>query len=332
MAFAGALACAWRVALVGASVAALAPIARAQAPDEARPVRLVVPAPAGTSADKVAEIVAVRIAPLLGRPVAVEHNVDGGMVGGLNAIAAALPDGNTLGLAVSTAMIGGRLLARGARYNPTEDFAWLAILGSYTNAMVVAAREPARSLREWIEAKRKAARPLVAGVYGPGSAGHLAASFLRVEQGVPIAPRYVDTLSDPYALLGSGEIDLLFDGAPNAVEDVKRTGHRVLAVTSQRPIAAFPRVPAFGATWPGVSYDIWLGLVAPKGLNEFVRARLATAAASLVADPGFVDALRAAGVQPIGLVGEPALAFVEDDVLRVAGQISRLRETTAPAR
>ena len=318
------------VAAVALALAAVA--GHAQAVDERRPMRLIVPAPPGGSADKVGHLVAAQLAPLLGRPIRVDDIATGGLVGGINAIAASAPDGETLGLAVSTAMIGGRFLIRGARYNPTEDFVWFAILGSYANAMVIPARDPARTLEQWVEAKRSSPRPLVAGSFGPGSAGHLATSYLRVEQRINLVPRFIDTLDDGYALLASGAIDVLFDGVPNAVVELPKSGHRAIAVTSSEPVAAFPDLPAFGRVWPGVSFEVWLGLVTPKGLPEVTRARLATAINALLLDRRHAESLRAAGLRYRGIGATDALAFVEDEVLRTARLISRFGETTSPAR
>lgn len=316
--------------LAAAMLAPLSP-SHAQRADAPQPMRLIVPAPAGGSADKVGRIVAAQLEAILGRPIRVANVSAGGMVGGTNAQAAAAPDGETLGLAVSTAMIGGRLLVRGARYNPTEDFVWLAILGSYPNAMIIPARDPARTLAQWLEAKRGAVRPVVAGSFGPGSAGHLASSFLRVEQGIHVVPRFIDSLTDGYALLTSGEIDVLFDGVPNAVAELPKSGHRAIAVTSLEPVAAFPEVASFGRVWPGVSFEVWLGLVAPKGIPEDARLRLASAVAVLLMEPRHAESLRAAGLRFRGIGGAKALAFVEDEVLRTARLISRLGETTTPA-
>ena len=325
-----AVAWSWLRRLAAMALLPAAMSAAAQAVDAARPIRLIVPAPAGGSADKVGHVVASQLATILGQPIVVE-NFGGGMLAGTSAMAAAAPDGGTLGLAVSTAMIGGRFLVRGTRFNPTEDFVWLAILGAYPNAMVIPARDGARTLEQWLVAKRGSARPIVGGAFGPGSAGHLAISFLRVEQGINVVPRFIDTLADGYALLSSGEIDLLFDGLPNAVTELPRSGHRAIAVTSAEAVAAFPDLPAFGKVF-GVSFDVWLGLVAPKGLPEPVRARLASAVGVLLLEPRHAESLRAAGLRYLGLGGAQALAYVEDDVLRTARLISRLGETSAPAR
>lgn len=318
------------LAAVALALAALA--AHGQPVEGPSALRLIVPAPPGASADKVGHLVATQLGTILGQPVRVDNVFGGGIVNGTNAIAAATPDGGTLGLAVSTAMIGGRFLVRGARFNPTEDFAWLAILGAYPNVMVIPARDPARTLEQWLEAKRQSPRPLVAGSFGPGSAGHLATSFLRVEQGINLVPRFVDTLDDGYGLLTTGEIDVLFDGVPNAVTEVPKSGHRAIAVTSADPVAAFPEVPAFGKVWKDVSFEVWLGLVAPKGIPDASRARLSSAVALLLLDRRHTESLRVAGLRVLGIGGARAVDFVEDDLLRTAKLISRLGETTAPVR
>jgi tripartite-type tricarboxylate transporter receptor subunit TctC len=314
------------VAIVGAAFASFATTTHPQQADAGvRPIHLIVPAAAGGSADKVGRLVASQLSAILDRPVVVENH-GGGMVAGSNAIAAAKPDGETLGLAISTAMIGARFLVPGARFNPTEDFTWLAILGSYPNAMIIPGRDPARTLDQWLEAKRRSPRALVVGSFGPGSAGHLAGSFLRVEKGVNLVPRFIDTLADGYALLTSGEIDVLFDGVPNAVVELPKSGHRAIAVTSERPVEAFPDLPAFGTVWPGASFEVWLGIVAPKGLPDIVRSRLASAIGVLLLERRHAEGLRAAGLRYRGIGGAAALAFVEDEVLRTARLISRLGE------
>ena len=315
------------VAIVGSVLACLVTPAHSQQADGgARPVHLIVPVPPGGSADKVGRLVASQLSTILDRPVVVDNIGAGGVVAGSNAIAAAAPDGETLGLAISTAMIGGRFLVPGARFNPTEDFTWLAILGSYPNAMIIPGRDPARTLDQWLEAKRHSPRPIVVGSFGPGSAGHLAGSYLRVEQGLNLVPRYIDSLTDGYALLSSGEIDVLFDGVPHAVVELPRSGHRAIAVTADKPVAAFPDAPAFGARWPGASFEVWLGLVAPKGLPNAVRSRLSSAVGVLLHEPRHAESLRAAGLRFRGIGGAAALAFVEDEVVRTARLISRLGE------
>ena len=101
---------------------------------------LIVPAPPGGSADAIGRLVADALAGIMELPVRVENIAGNGGVTGTNAIAASPRDGSVIGLAISSAIIGGRLLSRSAQFNPSEDFEWLAILGSYPNAMVLSTR------------------------------------------------------------------------------------------------------------------------------------------------------------------------------------------------
>ena len=128
------------------------------------------PAPASGSADRFARVTASALASVLEARVDV-RNVPGARgVAGTQAVAKAAPDGNTLGLAVSTPLMAGRLLSREADYNPLEDFDYLAILGTYPNAVIVRDNHPARTFGEWLDYARRSPSPLVYGSAGVGSA------------------------------------------------------------------------------------------------------------------------------------------------------------------
>jgi len=149
-------------------------------------VTLIVPSPPGGSGDALGRLVADSLADLMGTRFRVQNiGADGG-VAGVNAIAAAPADGSVIGLVTSSALIGGRLLSRSAQYNPSEDFQWLAILGSYPNAMVLPSRSNFTSVREWLAYARRATTPLTYATFGSGTAGHLAGAYLRIDQGAQL--------------------------------------------------------------------------------------------------------------------------------------------------
>ena len=118
---------------------------------------------------------------------------------------------------------------------------------------------------------------------GTGSAGHLAGAYLRLEQGARLVHRSVESVAERYALLAEGRIDALFDGAPNAAMLAPQAGHRIVAVTSANRVAELPSVPSFGELW-GESFVVWIGLVAPKGLDNAAYGRFATAIGVLLGD------------------------------------------------
>ena len=123
------------------------------------PIRLVVPFAQGGTADRIAREVAVHLGRHLDAPMEV-HNVLGeGGVLAMDEVSSAKPDGRTLGLANSTPIILATLLKRQRSYDVFRDFTWVAILGTYANAMVVSSREPL-TLQQWIARAKAERKPL----------------------------------------------------------------------------------------------------------------------------------------------------------------------------
>jgi tripartite-type tricarboxylate transporter receptor subunit TctC len=273
-----------RRALAALAVSALAARARAAEP----PITLIVPAPAGGSSDAVGRLVADALSVILESQVRVENMGGNGGVTGTNAIKAAPADGSVIGLAVSSAIIGGRLLSRSAQYNPSEDFDWLGVLGTYPNAMVLPSRSNYTTIDAWLAAARKSPTPLVYGTFGTGTAGHLAGAFLRHDQGANLTQKSLATQDEGYQMLADGRIDVLFDGLPNAMVETPRSGHRIVAVTSSGRVAALPDV--------------------------------------LLAEPRHVESMRALGLTFLGLSGRAAKAYIEEDFIRSAKLIARLND------
>ena len=288
-------------------------------------IRLVVPAPAGGSADALGRLVADALAAILQAQVRVDNVAGEGGVTGTNVIASAPRDGSVIGMAVSSALIGGRLLSRSARFNPSEDFDWLAILGTYPNAMIVSSRSNHTTLEQWLAAAKAARTPLRFGSFGSGTAGHLAGAYLRLDHGAKLTHVTVPTLDDGYAMLSDGRLDVLFDGVPNAVVKIPRSGHRIVAVTSAARVPTLPDIPSFGELWQQ-SFVVWIGLVLPKGVPPQAYVRIASAVGVLLSEPRYADSMRAAGLVFVGLSGSGIRAFVETDFLRSAKIIARLNE------
>ena len=288
-------------------------------------IKLIVPAPPGVSADRIARTVAAALAEILQTTVDIENIPGDGGVTGINAIAAAPGDGSVLAIAPSTPIIAGKLLSRSARFSPIDDFDWLAILGTYPNAMMVSARSPAHTIDEWLEVARKASPPLVYVSGGTGSAGHLAGAFLRTEKGARLTHNAIDNMDDGYKLLDEGFVDVLFDGVPNAVTEAPPRGQRILAVTSQKRVETLPDVPSFGELWQRW-FEIFVGLVAPKTLSQPAYSRLAPAVGVLLYEPVHAAKLRAAGMTFVGLSGREMRSYLDSEFLRNAKLIATLND------
>jgi tripartite-type tricarboxylate transporter receptor subunit TctC len=314
-----------RACLALLASAPLALSARAQTAARAEAIRLVVPYPPGDSSDSLGRLVADALTEIMEVPVRVENVAGNGGVVGTNAIAGAPRDGSVIGLAVSTSMVGGRLLSRSAQYNPSEDFEWLGILGRYPNAMIVASRSNYTTMDNWLAAARKSPTALTYASPGTGSAGHLAGAYLRFEQGANLSHVTLQSIDEAYPMLGDGRIDVLFDGLPNAVVKTGRAGHRIIAVTSGARSQSLPDIPSFGELWQQ-SFVVWIGLVLPKGTALEAYVRIASAVSVLLAEPRHADSMRAAGLTFMGLSGAGTRTFVEAEILRNAKLIAKLND------
>ena len=287
-------------------------------------ITLIVATPPGGSADRLARITATTLQPVVEEAVETRNIPGPGGVAGTGALAKAAPDGRTLGLLTSTPLVAGRLLSGQADYNPIKDFDWLAVIGTYANAVVVRNDHPARTFDEWLESARSATTPLKYSSPGIGTPSHLAGEFLRTEaranlQHIPLP----SGTPDAYPALSQGAVDVVIDGLPAALGAVGRGGFRVLAVTSEKRHPAVPDVPAFGEIWKGESFVVFAVVAAPRGLPDPVRIKLASAAGVLVLDRNYVAQVSALGIEFLGLTGARATDFVQDEFVRHARLIAK---------
>jgi len=308
-----------------AGLGALAVATRATAQVVPASVTLIVPAPPGGTLDSLGRLVADNLADLMNVRFRVENLGGNGGVDGTNAIAAAPRDGSVLGLVTSSSLIGGRLLSRSAQYNPSQDFEWLTILGSFANAMILSTRSNYTTFTEWLAYARRATVPLVYATFGTGTAGHLAGAYLRYNHGANLTHLTLASSDDGYAMLSDGRIDVLFDGVPNALVKVPRSGHRIVAVTSAARSTSLPDAPSFGEMFQE-PFSIWIGLVLPKDIPPAIYVRFASAVGVLVNEQRYIDGLRAAGLVFMGLSGAGTRTYVENEFLRVAKLIGRLND------
>lgn len=314
------LVCMFLICTTGPSAAQPAPSPAAVAST----ITFILPASEGGSADRIGRIVAKALARVLETQVQVKPIPGSWGITGTNAIARAPRDGRTLGLGLSTPMAGGKLLSRIADYNPIDSFDWLAIIGTYGNAMIVRQDHPAKSLLEWLALARASPKPLRYGTGGTASAAHLAGEFLHVEQHANIVHVPFSVNTQAYAALASGEIDVLFDGIPSARVAVDPSRLRILAVTSQKRDPRLPDAPAFGEIWRNQGFELWAGIIAPNPLPPDQRSRIVAAIGVMLADKSLVTELQDAGINWLGLAGDGAGQFVRDDIVRKAKQIGDL--------
>jgi tripartite-type tricarboxylate transporter receptor subunit TctC len=250
-----------------------------------KPIRLVVPFPAGGTTDILARAVAQRLTDDWGQPVVVDNRPGAGGNIGTELVAKAAPDGYTLEMGtVGTHAINASIYSK-LPYDPVKDFAPVILVAGVPNVLVVNPAVPATSVQELIAYAKANPGKLNFASPGNGTSGHLCGELFKAMAGVQMTHvPYKGSAPALQDLIG-GQVQLMFDNLPSALPQIKAGKLRALAVASSKRWLELPDVPTLAeAGFPGFPPDIWYGLVAPAGtpapviakLNATVNARLKT--------------------------------------------------------
>jgi len=287
------------------------------------PIVLIVPFPPGGSAERVGKLLGTALEDAMKRPVVARNIPSGAGVDALSAVVIPAPGEIRLGYATNTQIVPGILTSRPATYNPSEDFEWIGIVGTFGNAVVLGPNERTTTFDQWLKALPDRPRPIRIGAGAPGSMTMLAAQFLASTLGGRADIVSYSAADIGYATLRKGEVDVLIDGLPNALEEAPRVGGRIVAVTSKDRAAVLPEVPAFGERWPGEDYSVFIGLVVSRRETEAIRSRLKSGWYGVNRAGLARSELTRIGVSYLGLDLDAAPAYMEREFLRHAKLMTR---------
>jgi len=268
-------------ALTMLAAVAFAPAHGQEYPD--KPVRLVVPWPAGGLVDIAARLVGTNLQSILGQPFLVENNPGAGGAIGADTVAKAAPDGYTLALTTS-ALNMNAALKRTPGFSIANDFVPIAAVAYAPSVLVVRNGLGVKTVAELIALARAKPGKLSYASAGPGSPAHLYGELFKALAKVEML--HVPYKGAPQAMtdLMAGEVDVLFANAAVALPQMKGERVRALAVTSVQRFAAAPELPTLvEAGLPTFEADQWLGILAPRGTPPAVVQRLRTAIAQTLA-------------------------------------------------
>jgi tripartite-type tricarboxylate transporter receptor subunit TctC len=275
--------------------AALPPMASAQT-YPARPIRIIVPYPAGGAVDIIARIIGQPLSEALKQPVIVDNRPGASANIGMDLAAKSAPDGYVL-LMASNGIATNMTLFPGLGFDGRRDFAPIARIGYAPLVIVVPAASPAKSLQDLIALAKAEPGKLTFASAGNGSSGHLAGELLK-------SAAKIDVLHVPYKGGAPAITDLLGERISfmpiNPVEVIAhiRSGRlRALAVGSDKRVLLLPDVPTVAeAGLPGFEATVWWGLVARAGTPREVVARLNAETNRALADPAIAAKLAELGV------------------------------------
>jgi len=229
-----------------------------------KPIRIIVPYPAGGGTDMAARLIGQKLSESAGRPVIVDNRAGANGVIGTEAIARAAPDGYTVGMATPGPVTVAKGLIPNLGYDPEHDFAPIVLVNASANVLAIHPSLPARSMQEFVAlAKRQA---MHVGVSAIGSLQHLLAVMTNRETGARLEIITYKGGAQVATDVVGGQIESMWNVLPVVLPLVQSRRVRAMAVASEKRSALLPDVPTMReAGWPEVIAIAWNGVVAPAG-------------------------------------------------------------------
>jgi tripartite-type tricarboxylate transporter receptor subunit TctC len=300
---------------VALSITAIVPASGQPYP--AKPMRIIVPFPAGGIADIYARLIGTRAAEW-GQPVVVENRTGAGGNIGADAVAKAPPDGYTIAMgSLGTHAVNVSLFAK-MPYDPVRDFAPMAHVLEAEGLLVVHPSVPAQNVAELISQLRAKPGAMTYASAGMGTASHLAGELFKVLAKVEMVhvpyKGNVPAITD----LLAGQTSLLFATMPTVLPHAKAGKLRALATIGAARSAAVPELPTIAETLPGFEVNNWVGLFAPTGTPPEIVQRWNAEVQRTMQSPQIQARLPAEGARFIPTTPEQFGVFVKEEIAKWA--------------
>jgi tripartite-type tricarboxylate transporter receptor subunit TctC len=229
-----------------------------------KPIRFIVPFPAGSAADTIARLIGNRLSEKLGQPDVI-YNRDGasGEIGSTQ-IATSDPDGYTFGIATTTTLVTAPILNRRIKYDALKDFEPVAMVGYSPYVLVVYPDVPAKTIQDYIALAKEKPKHVSYSSEGEASLAHLAAELFSSMAGITLNQVPYKSSTQGVLDLLAGRIDSQFGILTTTRQYIKDGKLRALGVTTPQRIPELPDVPTISESGlPGYDVSLWLAVVAP---------------------------------------------------------------------
>jgi tripartite-type tricarboxylate transporter receptor subunit TctC len=262
-----------------------------------KPIKVIVPFPAGGPTDGMARIISERLGTVLGQSIVIE-NRGGGAGGSVGAkvVASAEPDGYTIMITPGGSLTNGPAVHKNIGYDPVKAFAPVALLITAPLILVVHPSLPVKTPAELIAYAKANPDKLIAGSQGAGTGPHLLVELLKLETGVRIVHVPYRGSAPAITALIAGEIQMFFDSPTTILPHIQSGKARPIAVTSAKRHWIVPDLPTMAESgFPKIQSMFWLGVVAPGGTPPAIIDKLNAAFRQSLAAPETRDRLKTLG-------------------------------------
>ena len=282
-----------------------------------RPIKFIVPFPAGGPADTISRIVTERMSSILGQPIVIEVRAGAGGMIGIASVAKSDPNGYTIAIAPSSQLAMNVNLRDDMPFHPLKDLALITQIVSVPEILVVNEKVPAKTLAELVALAKAEPGKLVYASTGHGGMPHMATELFRLTAGIQlIHTPYTGAAPAVNDLLG-GHVQMMFADVPVLLGNIQAGKLRALAIGSRTRISNLPDVATTAELgMPQVEADNWYGLVAPAATPQPVLAKLQSAAAEALRSAEVKDKLAAQSVIAVGNSSAEFSAYVKSEIDR----------------
>lgn len=281
-----------------------------------KPVRIVVPFPAGAAADTAMRVVARKMSEQWRQPVVIDNRPG---VHGFQAVTSAPADGYTLLMGAGSGMVTAPLLSSKLPYNPSRDFVPVGRVVINVPILTTHPGLQTRTVQELVELARKSPGTLNYSTSGNGSPGHLSMELFQAATGTRMVQIPYKGGGPAVNELVGGHVQLGINAVPSVFAHIKAGKLVPLAVASAKRSRAFPQVPTMAeAGVKNFEYDIWYALFAPTGTSPELITRISKTLNAALGDAEVSNLLVAQGAEPAPTTPQELARFIQEDTARWA--------------
>ncbi|MEP7031061.1 MAG: tripartite tricarboxylate transporter substrate binding protein [Pseudolabrys sp.] len=283
-----------------------------------KPIRLIVPFPAGGPNDIIARTISQRMAEILKQNILIDNRGGQGGVLGTDVVAKSAPDGYTIAVTSAGALAISPSMEK-VSYDTLKDLAPITLVAKVPEMLVVATSVPANNMKELVALAKAQPGKLNFASSGPGSMPHLAGELLKLTAKIDIVHvPYRGAAPAVNDLLGQ-QVQMVFLDLPILLPQIQAGKLRPIAVGATHRVPSAPDVPTtVEAGMPDLQTENWYGMVAAAGTPPAIIATLLEAAVEAMADPGVKAKLGAQGAELIGNSPAEFRAFIDSEIKKWA--------------
>ncbi len=301
--------------------------ARAQQPAPTKPIRLIVPYPAGGGTDALARTIAPELAETLGQPVIIDNRPGANGIIGSDAVARSKPDGSTFLLTIASHTINPLLYTK-LPYDNDNDLVPVTLVAEYPFVLVVHPALPVKSAKEFIALARKRKGEVTYASSGNGSGPHLGMELLAAMADIDLIHVPYKGASPATADLLGGQVQAMLNNFLASASLIRAGRLRPLAVTSLKRSAAMPELPTLAeSALPGFEVNGWYGLFAPRGTTPATLNAMQEAVAKAMRRPAVAQRLSGDGAVAVTNTPDAFAKFLRADSDKWAKVIKRAKLT-----